>query len=52
MDVKEPYVLIEFYLKLRKTVIKLLEPFKCLGSDDLLNPRLYVTVLAHIPLVH
>ena len=42
----------EFYLKLRKTVITLLQPFKCPGSDDLLNPSLSVTVPAHIPLVH
>ena len=54
------YVLIEeFYLKLRKTlitliktVITLLQPFKCPGSDDLLNPSLYVIVLAHVTLVH
>ena len=40
-----PYVLIEeFYLKLHKTVITLLQPFKGPGSDDLLNPSLYVTV--------
>ena len=55
MDVQEPYVLIEeFYLKLRKNVITLLEPFKHPGSDDLLNLSLYVTVLhvAYIPLVH
>ena len=32
----------------KRIVITLLEPFKCPGSDDLLNPSLSVTVPAHI----
>ena len=48
LDVKE---LKSFTLNFA-TVITLLEPFKCPGSDGLLNPSLYVTFLAHIPLVH